>query len=42
MTALLARAALGDITTIHVCAECYELEAHELEQDGYDLDLGGS
>lgn len=33
-------AAIGDITTIHVCADCYDTVVHELEQDGYDLNLG--
>ncbi len=36
----LTPAALGDFTTMHVCEDCYEQVAHELEQDGYDLDLG--
>jgi len=35
----LTPAAIEDITTIHVCSDCYELVAHELEQDGYNLDL---
>lgn len=33
-------AAISDTTTIHVCQDCYDYEVHELEQDGYDLDLG--
>jgi len=30
-------AALGDITTIHVCDDCYQAEVYELGQDEYIL-----
>jgi hypothetical protein len=35
----LTPADMGEIATVHVCKECHDRVAHELEQGGYDLDL---